>query len=705
MPAIRPYEQQIPASGSIPGRAATGEDFGGAIGEAVQQFGATGVRLGAAINEDRRLAEERLLNKKKQDELLTASVEIAKGRSQWQEWMVKAQQEAPADGSGLTAKFNEEFTKYADKALEAVTLPESKLKYKAELENLRASLLDNAIRYEGTARASAQVNSVRVGFAANENSVRASPTMRLEVLDQETQMIAGLTGIGAAKRDELMIQRRQVISDAAVEGSITALMETKSAQALRNYRDHLLTSAEWKKDMSPQGYERALNHLAQTADAFARADQQAVQDLVMERVRERASGVNNGLSPAEAGGDPRLARAIPSAIEIGNARNAVRTASYTDLVTMVNGANQRLTTSGNFDADAAYAEALTKAAQERMQALKEDPAGYVLRNVPAVADAYQKMRDANFSPESVNRYKTLMRSTQQDMGAPWQTPRLIQKAEVDTIAAQLGSAAPEQVADQMEALKKQYGTMWMEVMGELHTGGKVRPEYLTLGRLDSAADAWVRVDLAEALKSDETIKKNLPEGTAKDIDGRVETAFQPYARSLAWSGAAGQTVLAGEMQSAKQLAYYYSQRGMSAGDAAKKASNALIFDRYDVADTYLAPKGQLSRAQTEAARIMRETPATAFPAAAGGDAALSEDYRRNAERSDAQRGLWVNVTDTESGKFGIEWRKSDGVQPVILNDGKRVRIFFDDLKNTPPPTTQSGRWPNGIPRTLPNQAQ
>lgn len=684
MPNIRPYEQQTGASGQIPGRTATADDFGGQIGESLYGLGQAGIRAVKEVqaeDERRRVEQERLRNKQKQDELLKGQVEIAKGRSQWLLWLDEESKKAPADAAGFTKRFNDEFTKYKDAALDSMTLPETKTAYEASLEGLRATLLDNAVRFESGARAQAKVNSVREGFAANENAVRADPALLPDVLAQDKQLLASMTGaLPAAKLDELAIERSQKIYGATADGSLSALIAERHTPGLRSFLENLKTG-DWKNRLSAPDYERVLSQTQQAIRVLESADAQALRDLVAERVRERASGTNNGLSVAEAAGDPKAARAITSAIEIGDARNAVKSVPFSEMVALANGAQERLATSGNYDADASYAEALGQAIRERAQAFAADPAGYTIQNVPAVAQAFQAMRDAQFSPDAVADYRTRALSAQKDLGAPHQLPKLLPKSMTDMLVAEISSLPAEQVADRMEVLQKQYAPMWGEVLGELQAA-KVRPEYVTLGRLTDPRQAHVRVALAEALKSDEIIRKNLAETDAKDIDAAVEAAMQPYARTLAHLGANGQAALRGEIRSAQQLAYLYRMQGASVNDAAKKAANGLIFDYYDTEGSYLAPKGKMGLAESNARHVMRTTPIENFPEAAGGDANLSPEYRRKAEYNAAQRGHWVNVTDPVGGRLGIEWLKEDGT-PVILKDGTRVRLYFDDLTALP----------------------
>jgi hypothetical protein len=304
-----------------------------------------------------------------------------------------------------------------------------------------------------------------------------------------------------------------------------------------------------------------------------------------------------------------------------------------------------------------------------------------VQNSNPTKKAFEAMVSSEFAPEAVRRYQTVATEAQRELGGPAHTPRLLPKSLVDQTVAEVAGLPPEKAANRMEGLQKRFGPMWTEVLAEM--SGKLAPGYATIGRLTAPEDSRVRTDLAAALKAGPDLRKNLLDTDAKDVDRRVEEALQPYSKLVAQAGPGAQMVLREELAAARALAYQAVVKGDDPSSAAKKATNALVFDRYDIGDTYLAPKGAMGLTQREVSRIMRDTPATAFPKAAGGDAALSDDYRREAKRREAVRGYWANVTDVSTGRLGVEWRTGEGA-PVILNSGERVRLFFDDLKSLPP---------------------
>lgn len=700
MPRLPTFTANVQPGQVSGGRRAGPEDLAvdlAPVARSLQQTGdvllATELERRQTVEQQRREAE-RLRKEQEAKDLRDASIRgagvIAKGRNDFLTYLDQTGQRPMSEVPNVVDQFNKDFDGFRDKALEAEQNPEGRRRLEVDLDNLRGSLLDNAMRLQASRAGLAAQGAVRDVFGQNAIAVQKDPAQLERLMQQESRFISTLDfpGLTDQQRQRLAEERRYELPGLALGARIAAVDNSRGAKALKT---ELETNKRWQELLSGEQYARAMNTLNRDIKQYENAERARYRELLTERIQERAAGVDNGLSLREAGGDPKIAKAIDSALAIGKARESIRGMPYSELVTTVNQANQKLATPGDFTADRAYLEAVQTAANERMRALREDPAGYTVQNHTAARKAWDAVTQSNFTPESVKNYAAIAREAQRELGGPGMTPRLLPKSVVDQTVAEVGSLPPEQAANRMEALQRQFGPMWTEVLGQMH--GKLAPGYATLGRLTSATDAVTRKDLADALKAGPDLRKNLMETDAKDIDRRVDEALAPYARVASQAGAASQLVIREELAAARSLAYSLVAKGESPSNAVKKAANALVFDRYDVADTYLAPKNTLSMVERETARIMRETPAKAFPPAAGGDAALSEDYRREANRSAATRGYWANVTDTASGKLGVEWRTGDGA-PVILDNGERVRVYFDDLRNMPPPPRR-GVLPRG----------
>jgi len=619
---------------------------------------------------------------------------VAKGRNDFLTYLDDIAKKPMAEAPDIVAQFTKDFDEFKDKAVVGQQHPTGRRMLEIDLDNMRAGLIDNAMRLQSSRAGAAAQSAVKTVFDQNAIAVQKDPNQLEILMAQEQKLVEGLnlTGLTDAQRQRLSEERRHVLPGMALGSRIAAVDSSRSAKALKS---ELETNKRWQELLSGEQYGKAINALNTDIRQYENKERAERAAVVAERIAERAAGVDNGLSLREAGGDAKLAAAIRTADNIGRARVEVRSMPYADLTKKIQEAQAAIAQPGNFKGDAAYMEAIQAAARERERALKEDPASYTVQNSNPARKAFDAMVQSNFAPEAVRQYSMAATAAQRELGGPGHTPRLLPKSLVEQTVADVASLAPEQAANKMESLRTQFGPMWTEVLGEMH--GKVAPGYATLGRLTAPTDARTRTELAGALKAGPDLRKNILDTDAKDIDAKVEQQLQPYARILSQAGPGAQAVLREELAAARALAYQSVAKGESPTAAAKKATSALVFDRYDMGSTFLAPKGQIGQAQREAARLMQETPASAFVPAAGGDAALSDTYRRDANRREAMRGFWANVTDQSTGKLGIEWRNSDGT-PVMLDSGERVRLYFDDLKNMPVQPAR-GALPSGLETT------
>lgn len=702
MPKLPTYSANIQAGAISGGRRAGPEDTGVVdLIPAVREVQRVGDQLTEQIVTQREREQREMERLRKEAEAkaereaaLRRGQIIANGHNQFLDYLNQSAQLPFDQMPDIVADFNQKFTDFSNKALEQETDPTARQELEIALSRMRVSLVDNAMRDQSRRAGVHASSALRDVFSQNTIAVQKNPALLEQLLENEKKLIGDLKlpGLTYAQTQALYEDRRHVLPGAAIGARIAAVQNSRQATALKQ---ELESNKRWQELLSGEQYARAMNELTKDIRTFQNAERAAYVERVRERIHEAAAGIPNGLSLREAGGDPKLARAISGALAIGKARQDIKSLPFNEMVKVMQEAQTKLATPGDYTADRAYAEAVQAAVTERMRALTQDPAGYAIQNVTPVKQAYEAMVNSQFDPKAVSRYAAVSAEAQRDLGGPGFSARLLPKAQVDQVLAEVSSLPPEQVANRMESLQKQYGPLWGEILSQM--GGKLPPGYSTLGRLSAPTDSLTRTTLADALKAGPDLRKNLLETDAKDVDRRVEEAMLPYSRIVSQAGAAAQIVLREETAAAKALAYQMVARGQSPNEAAKNAANALIFDRYDTGETFLAPKGMLGQAQREAARLMRETPVDAFPKAAGGDAALSDQYRREANKREAERGFWANVTDTASGKLGIEWRNSDGT-PVILDSGERVRLFFDDLRNLPPPPRR-GALPRGTSAT------
>lgn len=313
-----------------------------------------------------------------------------------------------------------------------------------------------------------------------------------------------------------------------------------------------------------------------------------------------------------------------------------------------------------------------RAVQEKRKALVDDPLGYVFSVSPELREEFQ---DAADNPQAFRDVLQKANELQGDLGVPEWRRSFLGKRTAETTVQQMNGLSAQEAANQIEAMAQQYGPMWPQAMRELREAD-LNPSYLTLARLDAPEDAVVRRDLAAALQVGRTdLRQNVGETTANDIDRAVEDELIEFGETLVYDGRAGQEIFNAESSSAKMLAYMYRRQGMDPNDAARKAANSLVNNRYDFVDTYRAPKGKGGTVDRRANNVLRELAPKDFAPEPGGHPDLDDEYRRRAAYLDAvQRGAWANTPQGD----GIELLDSTG-SPVVLESGERVQIMFSTL--------------------------
>jgi hypothetical protein len=234
---------------------------------------------------------------------------------------------------------------------------------------------------------------------------------------------------------------------------------------------------------------------------------------------------------------------------------------------------------------------------------------------------------------------------------------------------------------------------------ELEEAG-VDPLMVGLGYKDSVDDAGLRRLVAEFGQAGvKTLRENVGEINARDIDAEIAGKMPEFNRTLYHAGRAGQEIIQRELRMVKLVAYGLHQKGgKSAEDAGTDAYNMVIGNRYDLSDTYRAPKGELGLVERGiSARVSQAwgAPEMFAPVAPGrfankqiADSPIMQQHLRDAARRNAlENGVWVN-TDTEAGpglvRLAPDDRNAGGYAPVKLADGSDWVITFEELRQAPP---------------------
>jgi hypothetical protein len=681
MPRIKGYDPQVSPVGPVGGQRATGASIAPGV-----------AALGEAA--DRR---ERAL---KQREISNATVKLSESQALWEQNtddLLKTSQ----PGDDITPKFIEDFDKGAESLYEGVSSPEGQMFVRENVARLKTHFLNKVQGGQAALAGAAAVENHRKSLQSDAGALLKNPDGFGIALERRNTKIAGDVAAGLiGPVDALTLQRTdaQELAVAAMNGRIdiagrlgeagTAKGTAAALAALETARGQVGDGPLAKHiDADTQAVllnriDGERNRILAEQDRKARETQADARALVSDNFQDTLASIElNGkdpglISPAlirQAYGEhpehaARLIAQIENAKAAYNTRQSVALTAPADDVKVLQ--EQAAAAPGaNATQKARQLAELQRAVAAKHQALREDPFAYLISVSPDLAKEGAAAQLSN-DPGEFRAFLSKVDALQAQVGVPDYARRFMGKDGASAFVAQVNLMPAEQAADQMEILREQYGERWPQVMTEL-VQADINPSFATLARLTDGADAGVRKDLAAALQTGHTeLKKNVG-ADATTIEDEVFAEMADFAETMQYDGPAGQRTLAGERVSATLLAYSYVQRGEAPKVAARKAVAALLHNRYDYVETYRTPKGLGGHVmQMTSLKQARLTPEQ-FPMANTGVAGLSDDYRRRANWQYAKDGVWANVNG------GVELLYPDG-SPVVLNDGSRVRVMFDE---------------------------
>lgn len=689
MPAkIREYTQETSAQAGIPGRRAQGSDFGGSgledVGRAITS---AGQHVAAGY--------EKLERKREQDENIEIERQLAAARTQWNEDMLKRQQSAPPGAPEFTDKFKEDFDGYKEKVIGESNLSErSRSRLSNHLENLRAGLIDNAVRYEAAAGAAHARESVQSIFDQNANAVRANPDALQDIVAQEQRLAEGLTTLPAGAREALVRERKLAIHDAALDGTVDQLQAAVAAGnldvgAIRSYAKELRENKEgFIASASPKAYARALDRLQQLDEHFTARNERIQLDGLQERIAEAGSGVQNGLARKEAAfiGDATVRaqyeKKIDIAVRMGEASRSVNVASHEDLMKMIESDSASLQKPGNYNSDSLTAKARLSAAQDRIRALKDDPAAYTLKNSEPVRSAYQKMVDSQMSPESVREYVTAM-TVEQKRLAPWQgQPRLLSNDQIGQVKNQMLSVptTPEgadQALQQLTSLQKQWGTAWPMVYRQLAEEKALTDAQIAAARMtDPTKQAAARVLLQASVTKESDLKQIIDQPNLdRDLRSSVNAALEPMYRAMDYQ-VGGTAEKIRNAEAVQTLALGYMMRGEPMAKAVQRAANEIVMSDFQWQGTYFLPRNvNAAQVKNGTQTVLRELDKYSFNPPSDLIGLREGDVKASAIDALRKGGVWV--TNASNTGLVLTWPNAKR-EMVTTTDksGKRVPFEF-----------------------------
>jgi GH24 family phage-related lysozyme (muramidase) len=244
---------------------------------------------------------------------------------------------------------------------------------------------------------------------------------------------------------------------------------------------------------------------------------------------------------------------------------------------------------------------ILKAAQANQQAKQKDPADFVIRRTDSGEATWKQFNelvsDKNASPAIRTAYAQMfaskMLSEQERLGIPQEARKVAPDWYTGPIKDKIAAAATSddpnarQAVPQLIAAQKElWGTYWPHIAAQIAPPGAAP----LVKAIAAGADPVAMQRLLDIPKGESPAKilKEQNEVTAKNLNGSLNVAFAPFLGSMV--GLQKDRDYSGYAALGSELGALYVRDGMSEKEAAAKAFNDLIGNRYDFRDTYRIPK-------------------------------------------------------------------------------------------------------------------
>jgi len=314
-----------------------------------------------------------------------------------------------------------------------------------------------------------------------------------------------------------------------------------------------------------------------------------------------------------------------------------------------------------------------------------DPGAFAVHYLPAARDAWGKLTAALSDPQvgdddrrSAARdfaNKTIME--QQRVGVSPEAQSVVPKSYADGINGQLSTAAnseePQARVGLIAKVQQEaalWGDAWPQVMRQIAPGAQPLVRAIAAGADPQAMTRLLSLGKDE--KPAELLKQQ-SETKAGDLTKAVDTAMAPFLATMV--GRQRDRDFTGYYNLATTLGALYVRDGMSATDAASKAFNDLVGNRYDFRDTYRIPKTSgVSADDVQAgAQAARGKLGDFNVAPAVDDIGLGENNRTDSLTKFGRDGKWV----TAPGNDGLNLVYGD--KSVRVANGTPLKLTWAEL--------------------------
>lgn len=660
------YEQRTRASqaGLGPGPMDTGRGLG-ALGQAVGQIGGM-------------LAEKKEIARRKEeaDAVSAAHLAATRASAEWSQTLDERARNMEPGAAGFTPSLLKDFDAYRTQGRAAITNDLARRYYDEQTEALRGRLQTQALTIEAA-------EGIRF---RGQQMIEAGDQARIAVRADPDTFDDHLAALGAAleaanlppkERDRIWQDKREGLAASAVE----SLIERDPRRTLK-----ALTAAPGEsgisaiETLSADGRERARSVAEaelRRREMEAKVRAAEARDLLREAEADAFAAKAAGLTAVL----PTRAQYVAAYGEEGASRYAQssRLFSVYDTVSAAvelppeEGARLIASYRPTQQEGAAAAAEVQRTAvnlyQQQRKMLEADPAaGIMARDEQSRAlFAAAAEGDAGAAQQYVQR----VRSRAAAMGL---SGNILPKVAVDNLSTDLAfdPESPRRRTETLQALRQQWGRYYPQVVreiapkleGDARIVAEMRPE--SARQYDSVV-AQGRDKVMGLLSSDQ--KRQVQEASREALAPVVETLL---------SNPDAEARINEHLEAVQLLTASMVNRGADPTDAAERAADLVIRERYSFRDSMRIPAGLDADELAGAAdRVRARIDPKALAVRPMASSTMQEAQLDLADRI-RKEGAWFTTADDS----GVELRVpvQGTMKPVVLTNGRRLRLTWDELQ-------------------------
>ncbi len=540
--------------------------LGGQVGEAMARVGEQMSGLGNQVDQ----VVSKLQAGEDLNFVMQATAEASQG---WNDYDLQARQTAGEGARGHTENAKKFWDSTRASILGRAPTPEARQSAEQMLTRIQTNALNESAGFEAKQRATHFTNTLRTSLDELDKEAYRNPERLTQLQGIAKGYLAGAAHPGAGWMDadsaNLMLEaRRSQLAIAAFSG----IMETDPVRA----RDEI-KSGKWDDQFDTEKI------LQLTARAEARADRTEAlgNAFLKDQMQDNLVSIRNSGTPIpgiagkvyelygeEAGREYDKKARIEA--DYFNVTNEIKFLPLDKAAEVIKKREPVPGTVGYADNLKAYSDQI-RFLQEREKILEDDPAAYV-KQAPEV--------------KSVDDVVAM----QEMMGVQPHKQRLFSKEEAANAVAKLNSMPAEDRVTEINKIAANSGKHFDLAFKDL-VDAKLAPEnHVLISLLDHPLSPAIIPIVSEVIKIGPTeLRKDLPPKDVATIGDTVRTELSQFMNGIMQGDVSGQRVkFANDLQEVvTSAAIVYYRKGADPSEAATRAAQELINDRYEYGDNDL----------------------------------------------------------------------------------------------------------------------